>query len=1571
MLESMAALTISIEKLTANTIEGRCTQWAVLPKPGTILDFITRTGQHYYAQIESVLQEPDSPDALKLMMLPVSGQPDTRVQSVKTVSPKEYFRLRLEQSDPVAPISLNDIVMDLNDSGHIVYVKPSKVGLHRKVIHSLQEARLPILILDPVGINLSETGVKELYAGIDARLSIQDVGISNFIEWIVANLPKTIQAEASRFLLSLVPATPDFIPLQYFVNHPAMQQHPLSAVILHQLYAFHTSRLFTSNPNNILRLDHLPQSLHINLSQLPSEFLPFAYAGLLRMASRQNLHPDTHMMLVACEIETDATLEFIRHTRHRTFLVSNVSRYWDEYINDRWEEKRVFGDNGIQISGDITSGLDLFIPDKTVEEPDFFPEPDQPQPPGLIAEAAPQIPEAEPMIEPSGFDGQELRLSDDNAPIEAIPQAVQPLEAEQSLEASRHIPAEEDFQPSEEPFGELPGLGHLPANMPLAPLEIEAAFEPESHERPPEGESSEHPLEESALAEENQTRDFETLMAAAQIDYEEAVPEVFTPIPSQPESGEWELPHPVFGDDAANISDSLKPPPLENLNILPGLDIENINDDDFAAFDSFMRSVPDTEPVSSQQAQAVEPAPKTPIRSFDADPDLAEFDRFMRSTPDATPTESLTPPSPDVFDEELSDFDGFLRSDHSTPMQTEASFDLNFDGLDTLPSLNETVEANTAPSENPPPENVASEEVNIETLLQHTLPAEELPSTTETPQPVNHPPEDDMPELSMASFNLDFGSLDLDLPSQMPASDTAQPEHPPQDHAPDTPVQAEPKEPVQMLSESLEQSLAFEEALFDSFVEQSDGIEEQTEAMPPFQPLAVDDAPEPSPELQESEHNALGDLPQLDLDLPTSFDSFEAELLSWNDTAPKTENAANEPIFNETATEPTQSEPAEAPHDESLTLPQEMILNPEPVALDLPGLPEALEPPVEASQSAMQPNPLPPAENDLMGLDFSGLELSGLSSPDEQGLYLLVQREIPNITKGMPQVDFVPGQAELSLDGELGTLELEESPFGNMAPDLIETVHEKKLETDTEQLELDAEYKSSSQTVYDKVYIKGPDGEASSDMNRDDALAYLQELGHNQGDEAQAHIPLASAISSNPEENVTVVGAGFNDEDLLALLGENARMAAAQPVENAPAPAPAMPAQEAMPQEEDWLQAYLNEGQSPAQEEGVSPEHESPGALPFFDLDNDALLDSSEPPTFINPNKHATLDKEQVVASGEAFLDMPHPAMDATMNDPQPDANLEALLALNMEFAAPDGDGSENLLPPSLRLDEEPSAQASTPELDPGLDINWDEMENAVSASQQPVPPSLQLEPLASEELGNDFDLSMLEVTPPESTTPSAPADIAQEEEAPFHLDTAALGFDDEMALDFDFSDFKEPEQQATPTAIHQQQTEGMSDILQELNADEWMHQPPHAEQNEAPANTGSEKDPLDFLYGDQNADDLMDFSLGLDFEEARPVQYTELHDQDILPQQADPHPSSHTPPAAEGMGIPVVKSNLAPSVSVEYKAGEEVRHQRYGKGVIKRVITMDDNQVILNITFEGIGKRLLDPKLTQLEKVS
>ena len=45
------------------------------------------------------------------------------------------------------------------------------------------------------------------------------------------------------------------------------------------------------------------------------------------------------------------------------------------------------------------------------------------------------------------------------------------------------------------------------------------------------------------------------------------------------------------------------------------------------------------------------------------------------------------------------------------------------------------------------------------------------------------------------------------------------------------------------------------------------------------------------------------------------------------------------------------------------------------------------------------------------------------------------------------------------------------------------------------------------------------------------------------------------------------------------------------------------------------------------------------------------------------------------------------------------------------------------------------------------------------------------------------------------------------------------------------------------------------------------------------------------------------------------------------------------------------------------------MRHEIYGLGLVNKVIPMEEGNVILNVTFDSVGKRLLDPLLCKLTR--
>jgi hypothetical protein len=80
-------------------------------------------------------------------------------------------------------------------------------------------------------------------------------------------------------------------------------------------------------------------------------------------------------------------------------------------------------------------------------------------------------------------------------------------------------------------------------------------------------------------------------------------------------------------------------------------------------------------------------------------------------------------------------------------------------------------------------------------------------------------------------------------------------------------------------------------------------------------------------------------------------------------------------------------------------------------------------------------------------------------------------------------------------------------------------------------------------------------------------------------------------------------------------------------------------------------------------------------------------------------------------------------------------------------------------------------------------------------------------------------------------------------------------------------------------------------------------------------------------------------------------------------------HRSASLPVDADE-GVTIIQKPLEaePASSTGFKPGDRVRHETYGVGIINKVVPMDQD-TILNITFETVGKRLLDPARCNLTK--
>jgi hypothetical protein len=87
-----------------------------------------------------------------------------------------------------------------------------------------------------------------------------------------------------------------------------------------------------------------------------------------------------------------------------------------------------------------------------------------------------------------------------------------------------------------------------------------------------------------------------------------------------------------------------------------------------------------------------------------------------------------------------------------------------------------------------------------------------------------------------------------------------------------------------------------------------------------------------------------------------------------------------------------------------------------------------------------------------------------------------------------------------------------------------------------------------------------------------------------------------------------------------------------------------------------------------------------------------------------------------------------------------------------------------------------------------------------------------------------------------------------------------------------------------------------------------------------------------------------------------------------------------HSPPTMDSNAPPTLKSppsgaqhdiDAEDEAMARFIEGDVVRHPKFGRGTVKKVIWMDAEHEVLNVWFDRAGKRLLDPSMAALERVS
>jgi hypothetical protein len=358
-LSMSSPMTVAVKRVSKTHIEAQCLSWPIFPTPGYFMEWLAESGNRFYTRVETVVPLENAPGQLYITSTLVSGQPDTRIQAVHLLSGDQFYQKEQDQTEIHIPFPLGELTLDLDDLGPVVVMEPGDSGYVEAVLLRFSQAEFPVLVLDPIGLEWKALPLARCVMGDGWGLSIQQVGVDRFMDWVISAIPLKLQAEAAALLARLLPATPDFIPPGYFVEHPALNESPLASALLHPLYRFHQYGLFSATPQQVLSLPVTYPGIHIDFSRLPPDLQYLAYDGLLAMASRQQLPMSLQVVLVAPKVHMKACRQYIQQTRSRVFLVTRQSQPWEAEMTDHWQQTAIKGSSALWLNGAITRNIAL------------------------------------------------------------------------------------------------------------------------------------------------------------------------------------------------------------------------------------------------------------------------------------------------------------------------------------------------------------------------------------------------------------------------------------------------------------------------------------------------------------------------------------------------------------------------------------------------------------------------------------------------------------------------------------------------------------------------------------------------------------------------------------------------------------------------------------------------------------------------------------------------------------------------------------------------------------------------------------------------------------------------------------------------------------------------------------------------------------------------------------------------------------------------------------------------------------------------------------------------------------
>ena len=229
------------------------------------------------------------------------------------------------------------------------------------------------------------------------------------------------------------------------------------------------------------------------------------------------------------------------------------------------------------------------------------------------------------------------------------------------------------------------------------------------------------------------------------------------------------------------------------------------------------------------------------------------------------------------------------------------------------------------------------------------------------------------------------------------------------------------------------------------------------------------------------------------------------------------------------------------------------------------------------------------------------------------------------------------------------------------------------------------------------------------------------------------------------------------------------------------------------------------------------------------------------------------------------------------------------------------------------------------------------------------------------EEFDSDEAKQVLEEQKPENishdeiTSPAIEETETEKKEPPIENILADDEEEDEITETF------EPEQ--TPVAVVADTTEEVSQEVTKESVDDEDDLSFMDDFHSVNEESEQQEEVEDFPQDDDISEQLTEDDLDL-IENSGQIQSGDEVADDFLDTDED---EENTPPV-----VPVYDTEDGDEIANEnigFKAGDRVSHPRYGNGTVEKIIKYG-NKTLCSIDFENVGRRLLDPSISDFEKI-